>query len=592
MADNVVELVVKVTDAASSQIKSIEASVDGMASGVGGLSLKTVAGFTAIGTAVGAATEAFHAFITESSEIQDATVRLDRLYRAFSDTIGVSRESMQAFSDSARQNSRFSDQAIVEMQATLLKFGTITGDSFKRAQQAAIDLGSHFGNLSEGAYIVGRALAYPEQASRVLKEAGVKLDDQQKKLIQSFEEVGNHAGSAAIILGELEKRYRGAAAEDVNTFSGAWERLTNSFKQLFENGGLLQRFTDALNKLNGALQATTEEQERVAIANLKSASSWDKFLDSVTGGGGIDRAIKEREENLAKLVKAREDAEAKLKAADAAAAARAAAQPKPRNPYGDLGFNDVYDVLPGLDALIIHVEGAKSTMADFYKITDKTAESLQEMGNVLEDVSTQGDVSKGIEQATVAIDQQMKVVFKDMTDASNAQIKFYEGVQENFTKFFEDTHEGFKGILKDFIELIRHMVAEALSAKLVDALFGSVSPTGQRTGGGALGAFIGSFFAGGGDTSGGTYLVGEEGPELVTTGPARIMNQRQLSFAGATPGSGNVNFAPVTNINMQPKDTDADSLRQEFYAAIRLSQQQTKKDIYYTMDRNGLGKMR
>ena len=184
---NVVELVVKVTDAASAQIKGITAEVDRMGTQVGGMSLKAVAGFGAITASVALAEKAFSRFISETSEIEDATFRLDRLYRAFSGTIGVSREAMASFADTAFQSSRFSDQAIVGMQSTLLKFGTITGESFKRAQQAALDLGAYFGNLSEGAYVVGRALAYPEQAARVLKEAGVVLNDQQQQLIKSFE---------------------------------------------------------------------------------------------------------------------------------------------------------------------------------------------------------------------------------------------------------------------------------------------------------------------------------------------------------------------------------------------------------------------
>ena len=86
------------------------------------------------------------------------------------------------------------------------------------------------------------------------------------------------------------------------------------------------------------------------------------------------------------------------------------------------------------------------------------------------------------------------------------------GIQQNFSDFFFDAMNGqFDNLATMFKQTIDRMVADLLSSKLAEFLFGNYGTTNQ------IGGFIGGLAAraDGGPVSGGTpYLVGERGPEI------------------------------------------------------------------------------
>lgn len=94
--------------------------------------------------------------------------------------------------------------------------------------------------------------------------------------------------------------------------------------------------------------------------------------------------------------------------------------------------------------------------------------------------------------------------------------------------------------------------------------------------------------AGGGRVSGGT-IVGEEGPELFF-GTGMVMNQRQLAFSAGSRG-GDVNFAPSYNIVINGAKNDKEIMGQ-MAAYISKRDEETKAEIYESMRKNGMGRMR
>lgn len=103
-----------------------------------------------------------------------------------------------------------------------------------------------------------------------------------------------------------------------------------------------------------------------------------------------------------------------------------------------------------------------------------------------------------------------------------------ESVFEQF--FFDPFHSGIQGLLSGFINVVRQMIAQAAAAQLAKTLFGSGGSNIFGTilgavfggGGGGSGAaaansgVVGPRAGGGSVMGGGTYLVGEQGPELFT----------------------------------------------------------------------------
>ncbi len=114
---------------------------------------------------------------------------------------------------------------------------------------------------------------------------------------------------------------------------------------------------------------------------------------------------------------------------------------------------------------------------------------------------------------------------------SQFAIQAARNMQTSFAQFLYDPFkDGLKGMLTGFIDTLRKMAAEAAAAKIFDKLLGTKNAAGVSTGGllEKIGTSItSSFFASGGDFSGGYRVVGEQGPELEATGPSRIFNAQQ-----------------------------------------------------------------
>jgi TP901 family phage tail tape measure protein len=116
-----------------------------------------------------------------------------------------------------------------------------------------------------------------------------------------------------------------------------------------------------------------------------------------------------------------------------------------------------------------------------------------------------------------------------------------QGTKNVFGQAFMSMNQGFKGffgsIIAGFSNMLRQMAAEYLASALVRSLFGAAGGGGGK-GSGLIGAFVGGLFgggrAGGGSVSGGkSYLVGEDGPELVTMGGnGHVTPNRQLRAMG------------------------------------------------------------
>lgn len=605
MADNnTVELVVKVTDQATSPLRELTGSLNDLSRHVTGLD---IAKFGTLAGVVGAAAEAMNLVVHGSAELQDATFRLDNVFQAFSKTIGQSRNDLEEFANTAREGSRFSNIEIINAQQTLLKYGTITGETFKRAEQAALDLGAQLKDLGQASYILGRALAAPEQSARLLRQAGVVLTEQQKAQIKAFEDLGDKAGSANIILSEIEKRYSGTALKDLQTMTGAWGHLANTFKEMFENTGIATGMANTLNFLDKALRDTLL-LDQISKEHLKNSAEAEN--QRIAAQSGSFRGSSAKDDSPGPL-----SAKDQLKKISADSALKVA----------ELG-----QAMAELAANGSDLEKMKSDDEDHIrslgKAYDEAAAEVEkfrkEQQQLTEDLANDPlGFSAIMSETEKMIQDQGKAVFKQMDqdekDAERIHKNMLDNVQNIFANFFVTLKGGFKGLLSAFGEMLLQMVAQAAAADLTKALFGGSAGGG---GGGVFGALASgamAYFSGGasvaagaggaaagaagssgiigprasgGDTSGLT-LVGEEGPELIATGSARVMNSRQMAFAGGN-GGGSMNFAPVTNIVIQAKDGDASSLRTEFYTAIDMNNKKLKGDIYNTMDRNGLGKMR
>ena len=168
-----------------------------------GLSL----GITAPVIAIGAAS------IQAAKESQQAFGQVEAALKSMGGVSGKTGEQLKTAAAGLQGLSTFDDDEILQkVTANLLTFGNVSGEAFDRAQLAAVNLSARLGqDLQSSAIQVGKALNDPIKGITALQRVGVSFTAQQKEQITAMTEAGDVAGAQAIILGELDKQFGGAA---------------------------------------------------------------------------------------------------------------------------------------------------------------------------------------------------------------------------------------------------------------------------------------------------------------------------------------------------------------------------------------------
>jgi hypothetical protein len=564
--------------------------------------------------------------VSESAATQDATSRLDRVYNAFSSTLGVSRGQLADFANAAAESSRFSSTEITNAQQTLIRFGSITGSTLKQAQQAVVDLGAQMGDLQGAASIVSRALAAPENAARSLRQAGIVLTKSQQDLIKSFTDVGDVASADKVILDELHKRYAGAAKDDLNTFSGAWDHLKNTLKGLANQQGALGWLTTAANYWSKAFSGFAPEDIDSKVDRLKkklvdlyaviqtrqkSGASTTGFLDQATAleqqldAAKGDQMLEHQKRYIAAYNGALAD-QAKAEEALAQKQEEQATAALKQLSAEQAAHMEVYKaVMAEVDANGAYLEAIKKRDEETQTVVEKEAAAYNHLADTISQQVANGEITiaEGAKRSVDLLDRTLgeidlkskHVYAKPANDYSKAQLQAISEIQGAFSDMFHHVGDGIGGMLKAFLDALKEMVIRAAAAKLTDALFGSSDQQGNSTGGGTNWAkdIIGvaslfSGFASGGDAPGGLKVVGENGPELISSGPGHIWNSQQL--AGIVGGGGGATYAPSTTINVAGSMDKATESR--IYSYIEATRARDQREMLRLLQRNGMRTIR
>ncbi|CAB4169938.1 Bacteriophage lambda, GpH, tail tape measure, N-terminal [uncultured Caudovirales phage] len=195
--------------------------------------LKSLAATIGVGVGI---KQVFGTFIEEAGASEMAAVRLDLAYKNLGIRTGQTRKELDDFAKSTQRASIYTDEAVAGMQETLFRFGTLTGDMFTRTQSTVVDFAAAMQtDLSSAAQMLGRALEDPARGMMVLRRSGIILSDSQKTLIKDFLATGETAKAQAVILDELDKRFKGTAETVAGTMTGSIDQLKIAYKDLFES---------------------------------------------------------------------------------------------------------------------------------------------------------------------------------------------------------------------------------------------------------------------------------------------------------------------------------------------------------------------
>lgn len=199
---------------------------------------------------------------------EQAVAKLEGVLRATGGAAGLTSQQMQAFAAELQSATTFGDEAIIDMQATLATFKSVSGDTFKDATRLALDLSAAFGgSLQSKAMQVGKALEDPVKGVTALKEVGLSFSEAQIEMITSLVESGNKAEAQRLILKELEGQVGGVASAMANTASGAMQQYKNALGDTKEEIGrfilngiepLARGFTGVVTAIGNALKAQND----------------------------------------------------------------------------------------------------------------------------------------------------------------------------------------------------------------------------------------------------------------------------------------------------------------------------------------------
>lgn len=195
--------------------------------------------------------------VQAANESAAAMAQVNAALESMGPVAGKTSEQLQKAAEDLQHLSTFDDDDILKsVTANMLTFGNVTGDTFDRAQQAALNLSARLGqDLQSSAIQVGKALNDPIKGITALGRVGVSFTEQQKAQIRAMTEAGDVAGAQAIILGELEKQYGGAAKAARDATPGA--DTVDAWRNFQETVGAIvaQVLPPLTNILTGVLEA-------------------------------------------------------------------------------------------------------------------------------------------------------------------------------------------------------------------------------------------------------------------------------------------------------------------------------------------------
>lgn len=150
---------------------------------------------------------------------RQAMAQVEATLASMGDVAGRTSKELLKASDALELNSLFDGDVILkQVTANLLTFGSVAGEQFDKAQQAAIDMATRLGGEPQAAAIMlGKALNDPIKGITALTRVGVSFSEQQQGQIKAMAEAGDVAGAQSVILAELKKQYGGAAAAAADT---------------------------------------------------------------------------------------------------------------------------------------------------------------------------------------------------------------------------------------------------------------------------------------------------------------------------------------------------------------------------------------
>lgn len=264
--------------AASSWVGDFTSQVTSMAAGM--ISAQAVIGgiqtaFSSFVSLVGSSIESF-------AGAEAAAKRVDVALAGISQATPRASGYMQDLAAQFQNTTKYSDDLVNEMQALLIQVGQVMPSDMEAALTAATNLASGLGiDLQQATEKVAQAFAGNTEG---LKKYGITID-----------EVKVASEGMPYVLDEINKRFGGQAAAELDTYSGKVANLANKWDNVKEKigevvvnspflGAALAALEEQMNKTGGAAKDMSHYvSESVREGGFKGYADAIRWLEDLAG---------------------------------------------------------------------------------------------------------------------------------------------------------------------------------------------------------------------------------------------------------------------------------------------------------------------
>lgn len=490
-------------------------------------------------------------FLRAAKSVLDATIQQERADRLLENAVratgmaaGFTATQLKAQAAALQQMTTVGDEAIQELQVSLLAFRNITGQIFTDTTKLILDFAAATGRkAARAARMLGKAINDPISSLTVLRDIGLNLTPVFEANVRAMVEMGDIAGAQRLLIDELSKSYGGAAAAARDTLGGALTSLKNTFGDVLleqmQTVGALKEFVQEIEKglpiVVGLASGTAVAiggmvKPMLSLAKIAVAMAqrdWPALTEAVKGA---DAGMFSHLETIVAVKTAYNEAMLAAAGFRERAGAAGGAPGAPGAAPGGETEEQVRKRKDALAAINLQMEQqlALSNEVGLAKVglaeQQRLENQLRAAGIDLANTEVQGTISVavGLARLTEARKNAATVQSKAMSKMRADQKRLVDGMT-NIKKATASTMGGmaaslaqgkasFQDFAKSIIIEIGRMIAKMLILKAFGAGFGGSFATG----------FVGGFAGGGFIPPGKFGVTGEEGPELTFGGRAGV----------------------------------------------------------------------
>lgn len=258
------EVETKGADKAQSDLKGMHSAVGTLAKGfLAGLGAVTSfaagIGILDLGSKlIGGLVDHFHDWYQGALDLQVQQDNINRILSSGNHVMGLTSDNINTIADKYMNLTGIDDDVIRGAEAIFAGYKNISKDAFPDVIKTTLDLATAQAELTgrqmdvtATAKQLALALAAPDRAQRLLRQAGIALDDATQKQIKSLVKHGDIAKADAIIMDLVKAKTHDAAEEFGQTNEGKIQRFQTTLDNIGKT--IMGYFLPAISDTMGAI---------------------------------------------------------------------------------------------------------------------------------------------------------------------------------------------------------------------------------------------------------------------------------------------------------------------------------------------------